>query len=187
MMVSFHFVYDLDYFGVRASDLDSGFWMVFARATAAVFILLAGLSLTLSFWRASKTFSPLELRLKFVRRGVRIFLWGMFITLATLVLLKEEAILFGVLHLIGVSIVLAYPLIGYRLANLILGLVLIAAGIYVQGVDAASGWFLWLGLAPAGFHTLDYFPLLPWFGVILLWLFFWEHILHKRPEEASGS
>lgn len=190
MMVLFHLLFDLDYFGaseasaevsepparvdfgVHARNLDSGFWLYFARATAAIFVFLAGVSLAVSYWRARKKMTPLELRLKFVGRGVRIFLWGMLITLATLVFLKEGFIFFGVLHLVGVSIILAYPLVRYRFTNLVLGVILIAAGIYVQGINASSYWLLWLGLAPAGFYTLDYFPLLPWFGVILIGLFF---------------
>ena len=32
-------------------------------------------------------------------------------------------------------------------------------------------WLLWLGLKPFGFQSFDYFPMLPWFGVILLGVF----------------
>ena len=32
-------------------------------------------------------------------------------------------------------------------------------------------WLLWLGFTPHNYYTLDYFPLLPWFGFVLLGIF----------------
>jgi uncharacterized membrane protein len=30
---------------------------------------------------------------------------------------------------------------------------------------------VWLGLKPANFYSFDYFPLLPWFGLLLIGIF----------------
>jgi uncharacterized membrane protein len=80
---------------------------------------------------------------------------------------------FGILHLIGVSIILAYPLLRYRFANLILGLSLIAVGVYmrIEGVSSESPWLLPFGVVPESLVMPDYRPLLPWFGVVLLGVF----------------
>ena len=32
-------------------------------------------------------------------------------------------------------------------------------------------WLLWLGFVPAGDQAVDYFPLIPWFGLVLIGLF----------------
>jgi len=56
--------------------------------------------------------------------------------------------------------------------NLLLGIVFIALGIYVKNLTVSFPWFLWLGLTPARFYSIDYFPLLPWFGVVLIGVFF---------------
>ena len=48
MMVLYHFLYDLDYFGGYPLNVRSGCWLYFAEATAAIFIVLVGASLTLS-------------------------------------------------------------------------------------------------------------------------------------------
>jgi uncharacterized membrane protein len=32
-------------------------------------------------------------------------------------------------------------------------------------------WLVWLGFRPHGFHSIDYIPLLPWFGIFLLGIF----------------
>jgi uncharacterized membrane protein len=41
----------------------------------------------------------------------------------------------------------------------------------VENFTVDFPWLIWLGLTPAGFQTLDYFPLLPWFGVTMLGIF----------------
>ena len=79
----------------------------------------------------------------------------------------------GILHLIGVSIILAYPFLRYRFANLCLGLSLVAAGVYmrIEGLSAQSLWLLPFGVVPENLVMPDYRPLLPWFGVVLLGVF----------------
>ena len=44
MMVIFHTVFDLNYFGSYGFDLYSGLWFYVARATATIFIFLVGVS-----------------------------------------------------------------------------------------------------------------------------------------------
>jgi len=95
---------------------------------------------------------------------------------------------FGILHLIGVSVILAYPLLKYRLANLFLGLCFIAAGVYMraQEVSSESAWLLPLGVVPENLFMPDYRPVLPWFGVVLLGLFA-GNVLYgdgKRPADV---
>jgi uncharacterized membrane protein len=41
-------------------------------------------------------------------------------------------------------------------------------GLYIQELDVDFFWLIWLGLAPRDFASLDYVPLLPWFGVVLM-------------------
>jgi uncharacterized membrane protein len=79
-------------------------------------------------------------------------------------------IVFGILHLIGASIVLAYPFLRLKLANVALGLLCIAIGLYLNDFSAAHPWLAWLGIRPTYF-MLDYWPLFPWFGVALLGVF----------------
>ena len=69
--------------------------------------------------------------------------------------------------MIGLSLPLAYPFLRQGRKNFILGSILIILGLYVQDISVDRSWLLWLGLAPASFYSLDYVPLLPWFGVVL--------------------
>jgi uncharacterized membrane protein len=38
----------------------------------------------------------------------------------------------------------------------------------LRGLRADHPWLLWLGVRPDPFSTLDYRPVIPWFGVVLL-------------------
>lgn len=195
MVVLYHLIYDLDNFGGYRIESTSGFWGIFADVSAFAFVFLAGLSLSLSYARASSGLrSGRELFGKYLRRGARIFSYGMLITLVFWAL-SFGVVVFGILHLIGLSIVLAYPFMKLRLSNLLLGFSIVALGVYVQieglSADGAAGVLLApLGVVPEGLFMPDYRPLLPWFGVVLLGLFFgnvvYNEQAHKTPSNVEG-
>ncbi len=170
MMAVYHTVYDLDSFGGYAVDSTGGFWARFADATATSFLLLAGVSLAISHARAAR--SGRGSFRKYLLRGLRVFGYGMLLT-AVFWIFGLGYVVFGILHLIGVSIVLSYPLLRYRFLNLLLGLAVLAAGFYMMSVGASSEspWLLPLGVVPENLPMPDYRPLFPWFGMVLLGLF----------------
>jgi len=170
MMVLFHLVYDLSFFGIYSFDIYSGFWFYFARITASIFILLVGVSLVLFASRYVDQGRG-ELRIKLFERGTKIFSLGLGITAVTYILIGKGFIIFGILHLIGLSIILAYPFLNFKRFNIIIGVAIIAMGLYLQNFAFGFPWLLWLGLTPIGFYTVDYFPLLPWFGLILIGIY----------------
>jgi len=75
---------------------------------------------------------------------------------------------FGILHLIGFSIIIAYPFLRFRWLNLILSLIIILLAKLVPLLGLDSGWLDWLGLNAVPRSAFDYFPVIPWFGVVLL-------------------
>ncbi|MBI3943339.1 MAG: DUF1624 domain-containing protein [Chloroflexi bacterium] len=172
MMVIFHTIFDLFSFGGFNINVYSGFWYYFARACATLFIFVMGISLTISAARAKERVNPgTSLFPKFMKRGLFIFGCGLLITLVTYILFPGNTIIFGILHLIGFSIILAYPFLSLGIWNLIIGLFCIAMGFVLQDQAFDFPWLLWLGLKPVQFYTLDYFPLFPWFGVALIGVF----------------
>lgn len=171
MMVIYHLSYDLYFLASFPIKINSLQWVIFQRATASLFLLLVGISLTISHSRAKQVFSGKELFVRNLKRGIRIFLWGAIITLFTFVFLSNGVIFFGILHLIGVSIIISYPLLGHKYRNLGLGLAVIALGSYLGNFTFNTPYLLWLGFEPEYFFSFDYFPLLPWFGVVLIGIF----------------
>ncbi|MEI8003364.1 MAG: heparan-alpha-glucosaminide N-acetyltransferase [Methanothrix sp.] len=168
LMVLYHLVFDLDYFAVYDIDVSSGFWLAVARAAASLFLLLVGLSLTLSHSRARLLGQEDRFLLRLLKRSAWIFSLALGITLVTYLFIGRGYIIFGVLHLIGLSLLLAYPFLRLRKANIIFGLLFILVGAYLQNISVGFPWLLWLGLAPPDFYSVDYVPVFPWFGVILV-------------------
>lgn len=169
MMVIFHLMWDLVAFQITPDVvLYAGFWKYFQRTTAITFLLLVGVSLTVSYRRA-KLRQTGEERLfpKFFWRGLMIFGIGMGFTIfgwAT----GFGYVHFGILHLIGTAIILAYPLIEYRWLNLALWAGLFVLGGAIRTTYLPHNWLTWLGFHTRLYAPLDYFPLIPWFGVVLL-------------------
>jgi len=173
MMVIYHSVYDLSSFGHYNINATSGFWLYFARTTANIFIFLVGVSLYISYIKTEKrTKNKRTLYIKYFKRGLKIFCWGLIITGVTWFLYGKGYVIFGILHLIGISIILAFPFLKLRFWNFPLGILCIILGAYLKGLTFNFQWLLWLGFKPMNFYSIDYFPLLPWFGVILLGIFF---------------
>jgi uncharacterized membrane protein len=170
LMVLFHFLYDLVFFDISHVDIWSGPVFYIGRSAAILFVFLVGVSLSLSHSRSKVLGLQVSFN-KYFKRGFHIFLWGMVFTLASWVLFPDKVIVFGVLHFIGVAIVLSYPLLEYRLPNLIGGFIVLFLGGLVENFTVDLPWLIWVGLTPAGFQTLDHFPLLPWFGVTMLGIF----------------
>lgn len=180
-MICYHFLFDLAFFGVISLDVSSGFLWFFARMTASTFIFLMGVSLTLSSSRSKLSGSYLHKNLfkKYLIRGCRIFLYGLLITIITWIFIPQEFIIFGILHFIGIAIILAYPFLKRKYLNLVVGIFIIFIGIYLQTLSFNFTWLMWLGFVPNSLSTVDYFPIFPWFGIVLLGIFF-GGILYKN-------
>lgn len=167
LMVFYHFVFDLNYFGAVKIDVKSGVFLTIARLAVTLFLLLVGLSLTLSFSCAVRLGRQDRFGARLVRRSAWILSLALCITVATYLLLGRGYIIFGALHMIGLSLLLAYPFLVMGWKNFIFGSILIILGLYVPEISVDHHWLLWLGLAPPDFYSLDYIPMLPWFGVVL--------------------
>ena len=171
MMIIFHFLYDLNFFGIYKISLYTGYWLIYAYIGGVIFFSLVGISLSLSYNRIKNRLTKKQVITKYIQRGLKIFGLSMVITLGTWIYLINGFIVFGALHCIAVSILLSYPFLKLRYPNLILGIILILCGIILKNFSFDFYWLLWLGFSPSTFYTVDYYPILPWFGVVLLGIF----------------
>jgi uncharacterized membrane protein len=172
MMIVYHVLFDLTYFGFTSTDLNALPVLIFLYPIGTLFLLLVGVSLTLSYNRVKQALDKNQLRIKYLQRGSSIFGLGLIITLVTWVYPHNGYIIFGVLHCIGLSILFGYFFIQSRLSALLIGMLCVIIGVFLRvNVTVDFPWLLWLGFVPSSFYTLDYFPLLPWFGVVLIGIF----------------
>lgn len=167
MMVIYHLVYDLYYFRVTDTIFADPFWFYFQRTTATLFIALMGVSLAL---RQGRTRGPIPYRV-LAKRGLQLISWGLVISAVTWFALGPELyIRFGILHFLGVSILLSYPFLRWRWLNVGLGILMIGGGIWLQQFRFEPPWsyLFWLGLEPVNHTYVDFFPFVRWFGVVLI-------------------
>ena len=174
-MLIYHICYDLaavvglpgmGWFYSAAAD----FWQL---SICGVFIFIAG-----ACCRYSKSN---------LKRGLRLFLLGMLFTVVTALFVPNLLIVFGLLHFLGVAVLLANPVRGLlekipASVGLVACLILFWLTYHVQ-----SGWigfspelsitlpralyqtniFCFLGFYNSSFQSSDYFPLLPY--LFLFW------------------
>jgi uncharacterized membrane protein len=74
--------------------------------------------------------------------------------------------------------------------NVLLGILIIIAGIWTQTMQTDSHLLFWLGITYPGYTALDYYPLLPWFGFVLIGIYTGQTILpdgKPRSKIATGD
>jgi len=160
-MVFFHLLWDLDYYGI--SQLDK---QVYSNASYVpiAFFLLIGVCLTIS--AQHKTTKQIMMR------GAMIFMVGICISIVSCIVIPARPITFGVLHCIGLSMIISPLFLRFKTYNILFAPMVIGFGMFVNTLYVSNPSFIQLML---GFHqaelwryTVDYFPLLPWFGVVLI-------------------
>jgi uncharacterized membrane protein len=166
LVMLFHLVFDLAFFAHFSINLESWLWWSIARAAASLFILLSGLSLSISFQKSpSSRFFP-----KLLMRSFKLLAIGALISLATWLFVGEGTIVFGILHFLAVAPLCAYLFIRYPLASAGAAFLIFLCTPWMQAATISVPYFVWLGLQPVDFYSLDHFPLAPWLGVYLLGL-----------------
>ncbi len=172
LMVLFHLIVDLKDFYNYDLEYLSGFWYVEGKVSALLFILLCGVSSTLS---KNNT-----------RHGITVFLWSMLLTIITYYYNKNCFILFGILHFLGISL-LSVPIIK-TLPNGWLAFIstisMILGTLFSQRyID--NPYLFPIGLTTNTFVALDYYPIFPWYGVFLLGIIIGKLIYNNKKRLSS--
>jgi uncharacterized membrane protein len=165
LMVGYHLLYDL---GAMAdvksllgftTDLSTPAWLVAQYFFAGLFVVLSGISSTLS--RGN------------VRRSIKLLAVALLVTAVTFFYNRAAAIHFGILHCLAVSI-LVYGLAFERVkapacAAAGAGVLAVSAALpfALKGAEIGFDWLLPFGIHSPFYSSFDYFPLFPWFGIFL--------------------
>lgn len=162
-MAIYHFTVDLALFGVVAPDLPfTGFFYYFAPAIAGSFLFLAGISLSLAHGQGVRWRS-------WLKRLVQIVAGAALVSAATYADNPDAYVFFGILHMIA-----AASLIGLAFLRAPIWLTLACAAFaflaphYLRSSALDAPWLLWLGLSSEIPRSIDFEPVFPWMGPILL-------------------
>ncbi len=174
-MVVFHFVFDLQFFGVLPmGTASSGGWSVLAHVVAGSFISIAGFSLVIAHphgvrWPA------------FGRRLLTIGVAALLVSAATYAMMPGFFVYFGILHAIATFSVLGLAFLRAPVWLLVVTAMAVFFGadlLRSESFNAPALW--WLGLSTEIAPSVDYEPLFPWFAVFL------SGIVLGRLATASG-
>lgn len=150
-MISYHFVFDIYYFGSQTSlNPYSPPMIALARVVAFTFLFLVGYSFSLS----SSSKSDQQVFRHSLRRSTTLFFWASVISITTYFIDSEFMVRFGILHLIALSLILLGLL--NRLKKLVYRLLFVSL-VLTLGSRLPSPPF-----------SFDYFPVFPWFGVVAI-------------------
>ncbi len=160
-MIFYHLVFDLiRIFGVTPF-VGQSFWMIGPDLIGGGFLVIAGVASVLS----NNNDWP-----SVAKRGGKIFGVGMGLTLVTLLFTDEYIIVFGILHCIGLSIILGTPFL--RLSAKQIGAVaipILISGYIFEHMGYYGAFTHWIQETLLdGRMMLDFFSLYPFFAYYLL-------------------
>jgi len=160
LMLIFHSFFDAYYFG--KIELSGAFWYYFPRFIGGMFIFISGFTMAVVRPKPNRV----------LRKVFKLSAIALLITAVTYYFVPNEFVVFGILHFFAFSTLLGYTFLNHPKLHLPAGIAAFLLGVYLQSVNVSSANLVWMGLMPYGFRTLDYYPLLPWFGVFLFGMYF---------------
>lgn len=189
-MVLFHFIFNLNaFFGIDI-PYHKGFWFFEGRVAAIIFIVLVGVVSSLISKRENR---DTALRIN-SRRGQRLIALGFLITLATFFLARENMIWFGILHFLGLSILITMALCEYKWLNIMLAIILFAGYFSIRNLYTKNYFGLIFGVIPDSFTSYDHYALIPWLGFVLIgitlgnWIYSsGQPLIRREPNKAEKA
>ncbi|MGL4497212.1 MAG: DUF1624 domain-containing protein [Beijerinckiaceae bacterium] len=158
-MAIYHFTWDLSFFRYihPQTALQPG-WAWFAKAIAASFLCLAGVSFAL---QARSGFNGTA----YLKRLAMISLAAIAVTVTTWFAMPHAPVLFGILHCIAAASLLILPFLRLPpLFALAAGALFFILPPLLQSPAFDGAAFAWLGLNVTPYAAVDHVPVLPWAG-----------------------
>lgn len=180
MMLAYHLFFDLWYFGIADFGIHGLPLTLLQYATGTLFVLIAGVSLTLSESRNRGGYAH------HAKRAVKLAAAAALITAATWVYPHGGFIQFGIIHMLALSTLTAPLFFGLGRLNALAGALAIAAGMWAGTVHPETHALFWLGFTDQGYYALDHYAMLPWFGVVLMGMGLGQALFPGGREPAGG-
>ena len=127
LMVIFHFIWDLNYFGHITTDIPNGpFWREFRALIVSLFLFSMGVSLVIVYQHGIN-YKKLAMRV-----GKLVLAAGV-ITATTIVLMPNSWVYFGILHFIAFATIVLIGLVNFPNTSLLLSIGVLLVYVFVDG------------------------------------------------------
>ncbi len=162
-MIACHGAWDLWAFGWLETTLpDNPAWQIAVRLVAGGFLAIAGVNLVLAQRGGFRLAA-------FLRRLGVLAAAASAVSLGSWFMAPDSFVYFGILHGVALGSVLALPLLRAPawLVALAASGFLLAGPVLASDIFNGFTWY-WLGLSTLVPPSVDYIPIFPWFGAMLL-------------------
>ena len=183
LMVVYHLFFDLwYYYGVPINPNEYPIKTIGLYA-GILFLIVSGMAAGIRFHGRAKE----EIWHKAKKRAVRIGSAALLITLVTYWMDPETYIRFGILHCIAVSALLLPFFRSLGNINILIASTIVLGGFLLILTPLDTFLLVPLGFRYTGFRSLDYYPLAPWFGVILYGFLLGSKLYHPKLHTKTAA
>lgn len=182
LMIIFHSAFDIYYIFGRSFGflqmIDSPVILLLRSFVAVCFIVLSGICTNYSR--------------NVFRRGVIVFCFGLVVTLATALVTPETAVRFGILSLLGTSMILIAVLKPFHelvspMWGMLIGGAAFFATVFIFPLHTSIDHLYFLGFVRSGFTSGDFYPLIPYYFAFLAGHFLGRILVDKGYDKKYGG
>ncbi len=174
-MVVYHALYDIQFiFNINLSFFNSIYMNTIRNIFAGTFIFISGISCNLSKNN--------------LKRGLICFCIGMLMTIATYIIIPQQLIIFGILHLLGICMIIYHVLrnilkkLNYKIMiPILISLYILTFNIVRNYIGIKNIFSIDIpyyitkynllfpfGIISEDFTSADYFPIIPWIFIFII-------------------
>lgn len=171
LMVIFHLNYVLvNIFWVVYINKFPYLWFLVWKIAAILFIFISWISFYLAFKKYDKKIYKKYLKIIFILSII-----AFFISFFTYVFINSQYIRFWIIHFFALSFFLLLFFYRFKYYNILIWLFFIIYwAFFIPIIENKYFYFLWFMYS--WFKSADYYPIFPYFWIILLWYSFWLYL-----------
>jgi uncharacterized membrane protein len=164
LMVIFHLNFSLVYiFNITILNFSNIFWLIEWRVSALLFIFIAWMS----FLLAEEKYGDNIIK-KYIKVSFLLWIIASLISLLTFFFFIEQYIRFWIIHFFSLSFLLILLFRKLNYYNILFWWLIIIYGLYfIPVIQNEFFYFLWF--IYYWFKSADFYPILPYFWIMLLW------------------
>lgn len=163
MMIVFHINYTLlNIFSIWTLNFSEPFWSIFWLCWWNLFIIISWISFLLwekKYWD--------KICKKYFLYSIFLWITAIFITLFTYFFIREQIIVFWILHFFSLSFLLIIFFRKLKYLNMILWIIILLIPILIQ-FESDTNYLSFIWLHNKYFYSADFWPLIPYFWIFLL-------------------
>ncbi len=167
-MILFHFNYSLvNIFNINTLNFSEYFWVILWKISVFLFIFISWIW----FFLAEKKYGK-NINLKYIKVSIILWVISLFISLITYFIFSgSQFIKFWIIHFFSISFLLLLIFRKFKFYNLLFWSIILIYGFYfIPIIKSEYFYFLWF-MYP-WFKSADYYPIFPYFWIMLYWYTF---------------